>query len=385
MVRPNQKLLFSALLAVIITALVVLTALLLRPSDQPLAQLASHTGGVDAPNESLEEDLAGGLLYVVPQHQKVMVPVQGPVRAEDRLALIPEVQGELLRGDHPLREGTRFARNEVIYRVDDTELRLQLYAARSGFQRLVASLLPDIKLDYPGEFAQFSDWFNRLHPEQTIPPVPDTGNARLNQFLSARGLSDHYYQIESLQARLQKFTVKAPFDGHLSRVGAEVGQRVGPQQNIATIIGKETLIWTISVDAGLAAHTLPGDTVWMQSASLTNPISVQIDRINPSVDHASQNVTMYLRVISSELRDGQYAEGILQTNHHLLLTRIPRTALSRNGNVYARIDDVLQPIPVRIHNLDGSNVWVAGIQAPVYIAQDAGSAFAGQIVAEARP
>ena len=99
------------------------------------------------------------------------VEIQGRVRAGQRLEIFPEVQGKIAPGQKAFREGIEFRKGETILQLDDEEARFQLYASRSGFQTLVASLLPDIKLDYPDRLTQFEQWFEACRSDRHL-PVP---------------------------------------------------------------------------------------------------------------------------------------------------------------------------------------------------------------------
>jgi hypothetical protein len=274
-------------LAVFVAVSLLLLTLLLRPATPEISETTSvHISGdrsVHPPDTNqtytansnsegsnraapglTSRAYTGDIIAVTPHPHPASIRVHGRLRAKNRLELFPEAQGQLLHGDHPLQEGVSFAKNDILYRIHDDELRLQLHATRSAFQTLAATILPDLRLDYPHDYPAFSEWYATLHPENPLTSPPETENQRLHQFLSARGIYDRYYQIQSMEHRLEKFTVRAPFTGTLSSVRADAAQRVGPQTHIGTFIDTGQFTLTISIGASLAEFATIGDTLWMQ-------------------------------------------------------------------------------------------------------------------------
>lgn len=308
--------------------------------------------------------------------------IQGRVQAENRIELFPEVQGKVVAGNKPFREGIEFDKGEVIFKIDDREVRLQLYSARSGFQTLAASLLPDIRLDYPERMNQFERWYDSLHPEESLPAIPDLDHPSLERFLTSRGLYDRYYQIKSAEDRLDKFTVRAPFSGVLSAVRAEPGQSVGPQFHAGTFVDPDRFLMTASVRQNNLKYIEIGDTADLTDQQRSGIWTARVVRINPTVDVRSQTVEIYLEVKGNGIREGMYLEGSMKSGEPVEITEIPKTALLRNSYVYAVVDGVIRQVPVRVVDVGHQTVRVTGLKGEVSIIRDAGRAMAGQMIGE---
>jgi membrane fusion protein, multidrug efflux system len=326
-----------------------------------------------------------GFITVQTTDQKHRLEIQGRVRAENRLELFPEVQGKMITGNKPFREGIRFEKDEVIFQLDDDEARHQLYASRSGLQTLAASLLPDVRLDFPDRLNAYETWCESLHPEKTLSEIPDFGQPRMERFLTSRGLYDKYYQIKSAENRLEKFTIRAPFSGILSSARAEPGQSVGPQFHAGTLVDPESYLVTATVRQSQLSSINIGDSVELTGQQGKSFWTATVSRINPSVDPRSQSVEIYLEVGGNGLREGMFLEGLLEAGEPSELAEIPKSALLRNGYVYAVADGVIRQVPVQVTDVGHESVWVSGLADGDQIIRNAGMAMTGQIIREKIP
>ncbi len=317
--------------------------------------------------------------------QKPLLEIQGRVRAENRLELFPEVHGKVISGNKPFREGVRFEKDDIIFQLDDDEARHQLYASRSGFQTLAASLLPDIRLDFPDRLNAFETWHESLHPEKSLPEIPDFDQPRMERFLTSRGLYDKYYQIKSAENRLEKFSLRAPFSGVLSSARAEPGQSVGPQFHAGTLVDPASYLVTATVRQSQISSIKIGDKVEMTDQQRVRKWTATVSRINPSVDPRSQSVEIYLEVTGNGIREGMFLEGFLEAGDPKELTEIPKSALLRNGYVYAVADGVIRQVPVHVTDVGHETVWVSGLTDGEQIIRDAGMAMTGFIIQERTP
>ena len=96
----------------------------------------------------------------------------GRVNSSLPLDLITEVSGKILQGSVPLKEGQRFRKGTLLFKVDNTEANLRLQASKSNFLKDIASILPDLKIDYPDSFELWQSYFNSIDVEQELPELP---------------------------------------------------------------------------------------------------------------------------------------------------------------------------------------------------------------------
>ncbi|MFT6964754.1 MAG: multidrug efflux pump subunit AcrA (membrane-fusion protein), partial [Flammeovirgaceae bacterium] len=96
----------------------------------------------------------------------------GRVNSALPLDITSEVSGRMLQGNVSLRAGQKFRKGAMLFRIDNTESRLRLQAAKSTFLKDVSMLLPDMKIDYAESFETWQNYFNALDVEKAIPELP---------------------------------------------------------------------------------------------------------------------------------------------------------------------------------------------------------------------
>lgn len=292
------------------------------------------------------------------------VELRGRLEAAERIILFPEVQARLVPQSKGFEEGVSFNKGEIMFRLDDEQARLQLYASRSGFQRLLSSLMPDIRLDYPDALPAVEAWTDRISAEAALPDMPDFEDAQLRRFLSARGVYEQFYSIRSAEARLTYFEIRAPFDGVVAEVRVEPGQQVGPQTRLGTLIKPGYFTLTAALPQHQAAGLEPGMELSMQDPRGNEAGEARLERINPRVNAATQQIELYFSLRGETLREGQLLTGqfVPEPEDGTGLAEIPRSALLRNNQVYVLEGDRVRQVAVEIADLSYDTVWVRGLQ-----------------------
>ncbi|MTI19758.1 efflux transporter periplasmic adaptor subunit, partial [Fulvivirga sp. RKSG066] len=87
----------------------------------------------------------------------------GRVRTAESLDIIAEVSGRMYAGSVALKEGESFRKGALIYRIDDTEARLNLQSQKSNFLKDLAAILPDLKIDFSDNFETWESYFNSIN------------------------------------------------------------------------------------------------------------------------------------------------------------------------------------------------------------------------------
>jgi multidrug efflux pump subunit AcrA (membrane-fusion protein) len=346
---------------------------------------------IDAPVMAQSPSTASVPAQAVPETVEVRlsrsappVELRGRLEAAERIILFPQVQARLLPEAVLFEEGKRYRKGELMFRLDDEQARLQLYASRSGFQRLLASLMPDIRLDYPDALPAVEAWTDRISAEAALPDIPDFENAQLRRFLSAKGVFEQFYAIRSAEARLTHFEIRAPFDGIVAEALVEPGQLVSPQTRLGTLIKPGEFTLTAALSPHRAAGLEPGMEVEMQDQRGNAAGTARLMRINPRVNAATQQVELYFSLSGESLREGQLLTGhfVPEAENGGGLAEIPRSALLRNSQVYLLEGDRIRQLAVEVVNLGYDTVWVRGLEEGDQLLREAdiGHPLGGRII-----
>lgn len=235
----------------------------------------------------------------------------GRMRSAQPVKLISEVSGPLQRGDVAFVPGTAFKKGDLLIKVDDRPISLEINSTKSDFLNALAAVLPEIKVDFPAEFPKWQDYFNAVSFDTELPDMPDAGNDRIKLFLSRYNVYKLYYTIRNLEIRKEKHFFRAPFSGTILSTDVRAGSsaRVGSQ------LGEVLNLESLEVEVPVPATDVPwidyGKTVQLTSNEISGLWTGRISRVGKSVDQQTQTLPIYIDVRSTP-RDGLY-DGIFLT------------------------------------------------------------------------
>ncbi len=169
--------------------------------------------------------------------------VQGRLQAYNKIELYSEVGGVVEESSRPLKEGTYFPEGEVILRINAEEARLNLLAQKATLLNSIAQLMPDLKIDYPSSFAGWEAYLNAFDVEAPLPALPTAVDQREKLFVAGRNLYTQYYTIKSLEDRLSKYVILAPFSGYSRPWPSTAGPSCGPGRRWANSWPRATTNW----------------------------------------------------------------------------------------------------------------------------------------------
>lgn len=287
----------------------------------------------------------------------------GRVNNFSSVELIAEVQGKILAGAAALKPGQNIRKGQLLFRIDDREARLSLQAQKSLFQKALADILADIKVDFPDRFPTWEGYFRSLNPEENLADLPAVENLKEKTFLSTRSIFSSYYNIRAQEERLRKYRVYAPFSGSLSQVALESGSVANPGSRIATLVRTDRLELVIPVSAGDLKWLKSGTKIDVSSQDGLESYNATISRIGELVDANTQSVNVYATLNSNNenpLIAGQYLKAVLPGTVVRKAMTLPRRALFDEKYVYTVVDGKLKRKEVVVHKLNPTTAIVSG-------------------------
>ncbi|MBK9149279.1 MAG: HlyD family efflux transporter periplasmic adaptor subunit [Flavobacteriales bacterium] len=316
---------------------------------------------------------------------RISIPVSGRVRATDRMLITAEVGGALQRTSKPFREGTSFSKGELLFRIDEGEVRAQINAQQSAFIRDLVQLVPDLRIDRPEEAAKWEAYLKSVPIEGVLPALPVLSSDRERNYLAGRGVLDKYYSLRALYERMAKYAVTAPFDGVVTTAGIEPGTIITPGTRLGELIAPNTLELESAVGAGELRHVRVGDTLRFQAED-GSEAKGRIIRVGETIDAATQTVKVFVQLSSKGLRDGLYVSGTIDGGSVEEAIAVPRSALTDDGALYTVKDSLLARNPVSILHQGMEQAVVRGIAEGQWVVTDRMSgAFEGMRVAPVKP
>ena len=110
------------------------------------------------------------------------IPITGRLIPKQSVLLYAEVGGRATFGSKPFKEGVSFNKGEILLSVNSDELRSSLSAKRSNFQSLLASVIPDLKLDFVDASTEWEEYLFKIDTDQKLPPLPEVEDRKLKHY-----------------------------------------------------------------------------------------------------------------------------------------------------------------------------------------------------------
>lgn len=307
------------------------------------------------------------------KYQKVQTSVEatGRLVASREIDIIAEANGKIEKGDVALKEGARYSKGDVICSIYKDEAVLSLKAQKSQFLNLIASILPDIKVDYPASYDLFKKYFDGIQIEKSLPKLPEYGN-QLKVFLASRNVLSHYYSIKQMELAVARHTIYAPFNGSIKTVHMQEGAFANTGARIARIVCDDMLEMHVSVDNANSKWVAKGQKVVVSSPDRELSWSGTIDRISNYVDEKTQSRSVFVSLRNNpNLLIGEYLTANFAGSVVANAMEISRKAVFNHNNVYVVVDDLLVKKQVNILKYNNNTVLINGLDESVLLVVEA--------------
>jgi len=277
----------------------------------------------------------------------IVVPANGNLIAKRRVEFYAEVQG-VFRGNRKLfRAGQEYSSGETMIRIDAAEYYASVQSAKSNLYNLITSVMPDLRLDYPEIFPKWQTYLANFDLNKGTPKLPEMTSEQEKFFISGRGILTNYYNVKNLEQRLSKYTIAAPFKGVLTEALVTEGTLVRAGQKLGEFINTDNYELEVAVSKKYSDLLKVGETVDLVNLDKTANYSGIVERINGSVDLASQTIKAYISVSDNSLKEGMYLEANLNAKSETNAIEIDRGLLLENDQIFVVRDSILDIIDVK--------------------------------------
>lgn len=309
-------------------------------------------GMAESPEEKQKEDIK---LFVKTTNvsyttNTAKIIETGRLSSQQSVDLSAEVQGKMLPGDVILKEGTNFRKGNLLINIFDEEAKNNLKASKSRFMNGIASVLPDIKIDFPDSYQKYLDFFNSIKIIKPLPELPNLDSDKEKVFLASRNILNDYYSIKSAEVRLSYYQLFAPFDGTFTSVYLEVGSIANPGARIASMIRTDKLELEVPVRIEDAYWINIGDKVKVSTKDRHVMWDGKVARKSNFMDASSQSIAIYISLASEAgkpMYQGQYLMAEFASKTIEKCMEIPRNAIFNKGQVF-----VVEGGKLKIYNVD---------------------------------
>jgi len=310
----------------------------------------------------------------------VQIPSNGVLEAYQRIKITSRVQG-LMQTINPLfKSGQSYRKGQILVQIASSEFNSNVIAQRASLYNLITSVIPDLQLDFPKAYQSWKTYLKEFDVEKATPPLPDM-DEDVRLFISGRGIISSYYSIQNLEKSLTFYTIRAPFDGVLVAANVTEGSLIRPGQELGDFIAPDHYELKVALPKSYVEKIDVGATVELKSIDTQKKYTGTVSRINAKVNTETQSVEVFIRVSSSELKEGVYLEALIGALEFNDVVALDRGLLNGDQELYLVEDDKLVLKKVEVAHFTDSHAVVRGLKdGVVVIAQPIIGAYQGMEV-----
>jgi RND family efflux transporter MFP subunit len=318
-------------------------------SGQPVAEQSVEA----ASTQPLEVTAAAVELREVDR----VIDVTGALAPDEKVSVTAEVAGRI--AELPFDFGQSVRKGQLVARLDDRELRLQVDRSRAALGQALARLGLDPKaanIEPPTTTpavrqseAQMQDALLKYENAKKLLETGDVARERFEELekqLHARDAAleavrdevrTQWANVEALRAdmalaeeRLSDATVYAPFDGAISERHVSPGEYIKDNTPIVTIVKSHPMRLNADIPEVAAGVVHIGTRLEFTSEAAPGKIFTAIVReINPSLDSASRSLSAQARLTTTDavLRPGMFVQVQLKMAQSAPVVMAPQEAL----------------------------------------------------------
>ena len=310
----------------------------------------------------------------------VQIPSNGVLEAYQRIKITSRVQG-LMQTINPLfKSGQSYRKGQILVQIASSEFNSNVIAQRASLYNLITSVIPDLQLDFPQAYQSWKTYLKEFDVVKATPPLPDM-DEDVRLFISGRGIISSYYSLQNLEKSLTFYTIRAPFDGVLVAANVTEGSLIRPGQELGDFIAPDYYELKVALPKSYVEKIDIGATVELKSIDTQKKYTGTVSRINAKVNTETQSVEVFIRVSSSELKEGVYLEALIGALEFNDVVALDRGLLNGDQELYLVEDDKLVLKKVEVAHFTDSHAVVRGLKdGVVVVAQPIIGAYQGMEV-----
>jgi multidrug efflux pump subunit AcrA (membrane-fusion protein) len=252
----------------------------------------------------------------------------------------------------------------VLFVVYPDEAILLLKARKSQYQNTLASIIPDLVIDFPEAEQAFNQFFSSINVDKPLPPMPEIKDNTLKIFLASRNVISEYYSIESAELQLKRRTVRAPFNGTYKDVYMELGAYTNTGGRVARAIQTDHLELEVPLPRTDAAWVNQGDAVTINSEDGTITWKGQVLRKSQFIDENTQSQTIFISIpynYKQPLMAGEYFLAHFPVRPIEGVMEIPRNSVFNSNEVFVARSGRLAKEKINIIKINESTLIFNGL------------------------
>jgi multidrug efflux pump subunit AcrA (membrane-fusion protein) len=244
------------------------------------------------------------------------------------------------------------------------EFTFQLRAQKSNFLKSIASILPDLKIDFPDSYPQWMSFFESIDINKPLPEIPKTSSSKERIFMASRNILNEYYSIKSNEVRYTKYFIHAPYDGSLKEVSMQAGSVVNPGARLGVFTRTDLFevevpvrVQNINLISVNTKADLFDDSGFKHQGS--------VSRVGEVINTATNTVSVFVSVRNKRefpMFDGMYLNVVLNGKSVPNVMEMPRNAVYNGTEVYVIENGKLVKKEINVLKLNNKTLYFNGLK-----------------------
>ena len=284
---------------------------------------------------------------------------EGLVNYSSEIAVAIEGKGTL-NSSLTLKRGTKFKKGQLIAFVTDNQLNNSFQASLASFNRLITDLLIDIQVEYPTEKEAWQK-FSSVIKSGKLPKLPAISNNKLQNLVTAKGITDTYYTLQSQQSNLGKRRFIAPFNGFINIVNTGKGSFINGTTVICSIVKNKDLEINFSLEPKTPITVGDKITLLKNEKKIG---SATITREDQSLNSTTQQKTYFAHIgkTTTELLNNDYLTVEIPTSKKASFNfLLPSYAVGNNAIHLIKKDSSIISSPIEIIGSKNDSLMISSL------------------------
>jgi len=341
-----------------------------------------------APNEERSWPISATTASYADARPEIML--FGEVVAGREVEMRSLVSGQVVDVGPNFHEGGLVAAGELLVQVDPFEYKAALDDAKAKRREARARLKSEqdslVTETLQQDLSQRDyDRAVRLHEKGTVSRKflddSELALSRAQQSVTSLGnriemeaarLQQHDVAVRRAERNLEHTSLRAPFEGFVGQISAELGKRVGVNDRIALFSESEEFEARFNVtDAQYGRILSSGEKMVGRKVVVTWKVggapleyTATIERVGAQIEAQSGGIDVYAlldnKPDSTAIRPGAFVEIRFPDRLYHDVVELPEASLFGGKTIYAVVDDRLVARPVTVLGYSGDNVFVRG-------------------------
>ena len=298
------------------------------------------------------------------QERSLKISSYGQIVPFTELDIAFEISGRLQGGDLSMKPGTKFRKDDLLYKVNSEEMFYNLNARKEQLSRLIIGILPDISIDFNEDYDKWSYFLKEIKPSGLLPNLPKFSSDKEALFISSKGIYAEYWTIKGMEERISKYIYLAPFNGAVSEIYTEPGAIINPGGRIAKVFNQEKMEVRLPISIDFIDKFQKTGRVTFYDANGQEVAQGKLLRASSEINKNTQSVDTYYSIIPKRgvtLLSGQYVTASIDNLISESVAVVPASAVKEN-EVYLLDKNELKIRSVRVISQKQDSIFVEGLK-----------------------